>query len=594
MRAGGRSEGRHLVVLGGCRGWKPPLLFMKPFRILAFLSLLVGCAFPHMAAFAAEEAASKPFFTSLGEEFDEPLNRMWRIYGSVSDGTDAVVEFGNEPAWFEWLPRKLMWSDEFIYRSGIYNRLVQVPMSENGYVWSWGNQPEWPTAPGAYHQENNAKYILGIYRTLMWTRDEGFLAVKDPRQVDHETIDVSYGMTVLEKVRLAMRYQLEELNGEDGLLVVDNDHNTGLPDGAPTNYWDNFPFGYKDGYINIYFYASLLAMAEIEQFAGENERAAEYRKLAVKTKEKYSRAFWDDEKRRFIGCIDVEGNRWDFGFTFLNLEALAYGLGSDAQGEAILSWLDGTRIVEGDTSQGEDIYHFGWAPRATTLDVAELGEPYWWKPIVIDGVPQITVHEGGSATFGEHLENGGAIFYTSHYDILARARHRSADHAWRRLGAIMDEFRIDELRRDPTNNVGANWKIGITGVFPESGLVPATFLYAFLGIDANLEGLNIRPDLPAGMAFGGVRNLSFGQGLYDVQVWSDRLEVTPTHEGSQRLQGVLGAMTPNVEYILSVRNLDDGELRKWEMRTDEKGDIAFDLQLAKGMKFSIGPAEEGL
>lgn len=535
---------------------------------------------------ADQHRSDKPFFTSLGEEFDEPLNRMWRIYGSVSDGTDAVVLFGNEPAWFEWLARKLLWTDEFEYRSGLYSRITQVPQSANGYVWSWGDQPEWPTAPGAYHQENNAKFILAMYRYLMWTQDPKFLEVKDPRQVQHRETDVSYGMTMLEKIRLAMRYQLEDLKGRDGLLVVDNDHNTGRPDGAPTNYWDNFPFGYKDAYINAYFYASLGAMAEIEQFVGEQAKAAEYRKLAEKVREEYSRTFWDEEKGRFIGCVDVDGKRWDLGFTFLNLEALTYSVASREQGEQVLSWLDGDRIVAEDTSRGDDIYHFGWAPRATTVDVAELGEPYWWKPIVIDGIPQITVFEGGSATFGEHLENGGAIFYVSHYDVLARARHRGANDAWSRFSAIMDEFGVDELRRDPTNNVGANWKIGITGVFPESGLVPASFLYAFIGVDADIRGLNIRPNLPDALEYAGVRDLSFGRGIYDVQVWRDRVEITQKNEGKHRLHGVVGNLRPNASYRVSI---GDGKYQSLE--ASAVGEVPIDEVLASGLKLFVYPAD---
>jgi hypothetical protein len=565
-----------------------------------WLSLLSPgfCSFLLIAAVVTASVAdasgsgerAKPFFTSLGEEFDEPLNRMWRIYGSVSDGTEAVIRFGNEPAWFEWMARKLMWTDEFEYRSGLYNRISQVPMSANGYVWSWANRPDWPTEPGAYHQENNAKFILSIYRHLVWSRDLAFLEVTDPRQVQHQETDVSYGMAMLEKVRLAMDYQLEDLKGREGLLVVDNDHNTGRPDGAPTNYWDNFPFGYKDAYINAYFYASLLAMAGIEEMAGQADRAQEHRQLAARVREVYSRTFWDEEKGRFIGCVDVDGKRWDLGFTFLNLEALTYSLAAPGQAEAVLRWLDGDRIVEGDTSTGADIYYFGWAPRATTVDVAKLGEPYWWKPIVINGVPQITVWEGGSATFGEHLENGGAIFYVSHYDVIARAKHRGADDAWRRFNAIMDEFRIDELRRDPTNNVGANWKIGITGVFPESGLVPASFLYAFLGIDADVRGLNIRPNLPSALEYAGVRDLSFGRGLYDVQVWRNRMEVVLTNQEEQHLQVVVGNLSPETAYETVVYDPERDHTQVRVAATTAAGELLIDVRLRQNFKVTVQPA----
>jgi|GEM_PF-2797079 len=538
--------------------------------------------------------SSFPFFSSLGDGFDEPLNRMWRIYGAVNDGTDAVVKFGNEPAFFEWMARKLMWSDEETYRQGLLTRIRHYPMSANGYVWSWSNRPDWPTSPGALHQENNAKYILSLYRYFVWTRDPAFLQLKDTTTTtadsasSYPAADISNGMTVLQKMRLAMQYQLEDLGGKGGLLVIRNGHNTGLPNGAPTNYWDNFPFGYKDAYTNAYFYASVLAMAEIEEFLGETVEAENYRQLARTVWRRYTEEFWDLRKGRFVGTIDVNGRVWDLGFTFLNTEALVYGLGDQTLAESIYSWMDGSRTIATDTSRGADIYRFRWAPRATTVDVASLGTPYWWKSIN----NQITVGPGGSATYGEHLENGGAIFYTSHYDLLARARYLGADNAWQRLGVIMEEFAVDELRRNPRNNVGAQWKFGIIGVFPESGLVPASYLYAFLGIDADIRGLNIRPNLPAALEHGGVHGLSFGGGKYSVLVQRDRVQIDATASGQRRLMGVVGDMTPGAAYREVVRNLATGTEVVTPRTVSEAGEIPFDLTVTQGLRMTVEPAVE--
>ena len=537
------------------------------------------------------------FFSSLGPAFDEPLNRMWRLFGSVAeqrviDGKldNVVIRFGNEPAFFEWMARKLMWTNDWDYRSGLFSRLRDFAMSANGYVWSWGDRPDWPTDPGALHQENNAKYILSLYRYFMWTRYEGFLETRDTRTrtsvSDYQDADISQGMTMLEKMRLAMQYQLNELRGAEGLLVIENDHNTGFADGAPTNYWDNFPFGYKDAYSNAYFYASVLAMAEIEEHVGQHAQADYYRNLAATIWRRYTEEFWDLRKGRFVGTIDAAGRVRDLGFTFLNTEALVYGLGGQREADLIFSWLDGEREISTDTSKGADIYTFRWAPRATTLDVASLGTPYWWKSIN----DNITVHPGGNATFGEHLENGGAIFYTSHYDILARARYRGADDAWARLGVIMEEFAIDELLRNPSNNVGPRWKFGIIGVFPESGLVPASFLYGFLGIDANLQGLNIRPNLPAALDYGGVRNLAFGDGIYTVTTWKDRVEIEPAHATDRRLFGVIGNLPPNTSYRLVIHDLRDGDEVVSLGVTNAAGEFPFDLTVRQGVRISIEPA----
>jgi hypothetical protein len=86
-----------------------------------------------------------------------------------------------------------------------------------------------------------------------------------------------------------------------------------------------------------------------------------------------------------------------------------------------------------------------------------------------------------------------------------------------------------------------------------------------------------------------VRSLSFGRGLYDIQVWRDRLQIVPTHEEPERLDGVLGRMNPGAGYTLTMRLLEDGQEHQWQVEADAKGDIAFDLQLAQGMTFSIRP-----
>ena len=532
-----------------------------------------------------------PFFTSLGADFDEPFNRMWRIYGSVAPGEGAVIRFGSEPAYFEWMARKLAWTDEWEYRQGLVERLQEMPISPDGYAWSWRTRPDWPTEPGALHQENNAKFILAVCRYYLWSQDERFLELastnttKSVSALDWE--DVSKGMTLLEKVRLAMTYQLEVLNGKDGLLVIDNNHNTGLPDGAPTNYWDNFPFGYKDAYSNIYFHASLLALADVEDRLQNQARATELRDLAAGVRRRFTETFWDPRLGRFIGCIDVNGGVWDLGFTFLNTEAIVYGLADAEQVRNIYDWLDGRRIVESDTSQGPDIYRFRWAPRATTLDVASLGTPYWWKSIG----NRITAGPGGNATFGEHLENGGAIFYTTHYDLLARAKWLGADNAWDRLRVIMEEFGVDELRRNPPNNMGRQWKFGIIGVFPESGLVPASFLYAFLGLDAGKAGLIVQPNLPSALEYAGIRNLAFANGLYTLTVYPDRVMIRCGKSSEPPLHGVVKNLPPGADYSRVVVNVATGEEQSRALtKVNADGYVPFSVSLAQGQALVIQPA----
>jgi hypothetical protein len=470
--------------------------------------------------------AQFPFETSNDEYYDARLNMLWAVYGNFWDGSAATYTFGNEPAWYEWVSLKYGWSESTRSQLNYLrnNLLAPWPQSSDGYIWSWSTQEKWPTGEGSYHQENNSKYILGAWRIWCWTRDDEFFEQIDPSSTgDAPRPDVSAGKTVKEKLREAMRYLEESLQGQlGGIPIEDNGMgNTGRPDGEPTNYWDNWPFGYYNAYDSIYYYAALEAMAQMELYWGNPNRAAELRNLAEGCKEDYFNKFWNSTRGRFIACIDKDGSSWDFGGTFHNLEALAYGLGDQSKADSIFSWLDGTRIIPGDTSTGTDIYKWKFAPRSNTLKVESIGPPYWW--FSINGAISVE----SNAQWDIHLENGGAIFYTSFYDLMARLQWLGPDSALERLNVILDEFKTDQLRRDP--NV---WQLGIIGEFPESGLVPCFLVYGFAGIEPDVHGLQIHPQLPSTWDHLTVQGVKWAGCDLTITVFHDQVEIVSSSTSS--------------------------------------------------------------
>jgi hypothetical protein len=129
------------------------------------------------------------------------------------------------------------------------------------------------------------------------------------------------------------------------------------------NYWDILPFGHLDAYANTAFYASLPAMAEMEAKLG-GKPLTDYAVLQKKAHQRYDETFWDEKKGRYIGCVDVDGKRHDYGFTFVNLEALYYGLGDAVKARRIYHWME----TEPTSSGKADTYsRFRFAPRATTI-----------------------------------------------------------------------------------------------------------------------------------------------------------------------------------------------------------------------------------
>lgn len=433
-----------------------------------------------------------PVFFSSDPAFNQVLNRFFYERAFSWPLSPALAD------WMEWLARLRYW----VNLPGLHSRerghLLTYKMDEEGYVYTWGGQKEWPFPDNekydARHFTTNANFILGCWRYYCWTHDDDFLRRN------------------LARLRRAMEWQLTVGQGAEGLFIDNSPDHDGTSRGVHSNYWDDIPFGYKSAYENIYFYASLHAMAEMEEVAQKSgwkpkepappARTPDfYRSLAARVHRNYDATFWNEEAGRYIGCVDVHGERHDYGFTYVNTEALAYGLGTPAKARRIYRWMEKEPTATGKP----DTYFFQFAPRVTTLDCSE-----WWY---LEGKAEIPAQP-----FDTHLENGGAILYTSFYDVLARARWLGADNAWERFRAILRRYdQPDRLcggsplyfRGKPYLN---GWAVGTDIPFPESGLVPAAFLYAFLGVEAHVDGLHITPNLPTALAYGGVRNL-FYRGL---------------------------------------------------------------------------------
>lgn len=159
----------------------------------------------------------------------------------------------------------------------------------------------------------------------------------------------------------------------------------------------------------------------------------------------------------------------------------------------------------------DDIYsRWVFAPRATTRR-----NSYWF-------------FLNNLSTPWEHqVQDGGAILYTSGFDVMARARYQGADDAWARLTAILDRWKEPDhisggtplFRGESTVDSGTgSTSVGTDIPFPESGLAPASFMYAFIGVEAEPDALVITPNLPSTLDHAGVRNLNWHGQRFELRV----------------------------------------------------------------------------
>jgi hypothetical protein len=357
------------------------------------------------------------------------------------------------------------------------------------------------TACDTRHSINNPNFIRGVHDYFAWSRDLNFLRDQMPR------------------VRTAMRFTMREFDtrkrnciyttwpgheGRSGVRVLADGHKQVVPgEGIGGNYWDLLPFGGEDALATIYYYDALRDLAELEQIAaahsewgmvtGDSFDPADLRSHAKAVKEYGTKCFWNPRTGRF-GTRDLDGNVHDYGWTFLNNEAVYYDFATPEQARSIRDWISGRRVVDDDTSTGSDIYHWRFGPRSSTKRNLDFYFWGWSNP--------------GSIPWGYQVQDGGAVLGFSFHDLMCRLKVDGPNDAWQRLREILQWFHETQLEggyrayyaKDPARGTmqGANVAggLGLDKEFFESILVPQVMLYGFLGFAPTPEGFRLHPCLP--------------------------------------------------------------------------------------------------
>jgi len=388
------------------------------------------------------------------------------------------------------------------------------------------------TAIDTRHPITNALFVRGSCDFFAWTHDLDFLRQN------------------IGRMRRALEFALKEFrvreekhvfvpwvghDGRSGLVIAPDGTKSVRPGlGVGNNYWDLLPFGAHDALATMYLYDAIRAFADLERSILKHSEwqipteslpmdAADLTNLTDAIRADFQVRFWNEETGRFVGWVDIEGRAYDYGFTFVNLEAIHHGLASPEQSQSIFKWLDGNREIAADTSRGSDIYHWRFAPRATTRRNIETYVWVWSGP---ESIP-----------WGGQVQDGGAVLGFSFHDIMARLRTNGPDDAWQRLHEILDWFREVQSEggyrayyakpdRGTLQGGGTAGGLGADQEFLESVLVPQVMLYGFLGFQATADGFDLHPALPTGWP-----SLT----IHAIQIHDHVLNITAESTGTVRL-----------------------------------------------------------
>jgi len=395
------------------------------------------------------------------------------------------------------------------------------------------------TACDSRHPINNPNFIRGAHDYFDWSRDLNFLRSQ------------------IGRVRTAMRFTMREFDtrkrncvyttwpgheGRSGVRRVAGGGKQIVPgEGVGGNYWDLLPFGGEDALATIYYYDALLDLADLEEailahpewniaFGADGFAPADLRQHAQAVRDYGTGRFWNPRTSRF-GTVDLDGVMHDYGWTFLNNEAVYYGFATPEQAREIRDWISGRRIVEGDTAIGADIYHWRFGPRASTRRNLDY---YFWAWSDPESIP-----------WGYQVQDGGAVLGFAFHDLMCRLKVDGPDDAWKRLQETLAWFHETQLEggyrayyaKDPARGSmqGGNVPggLGLDKEFFESILVPQVMLYGFLGFAPTADGFRINPHLPKEWPEATITRIHLHEMVVDLSARADGTIALQSDRGSE-------------------------------------------------------------
>jgi hypothetical protein len=452
-------------------------------------------------------------------DFGESLTRFY---------WDRAYSWPPQPGgeWLDWSSIMFAWQDvdQFVdlQRSTINTTVID----STGYVYTWGDKPGWPFPDNSKydtrHATSNPNYLTALYRLWTWVANNSWL---DGQQASVRKVTAWMMRQVVDPVDISRPGLFPDA---EGLYLCDFEGHHGADGGIGTNYWDILPFGWLSAFENALAYEALVDVAKMEACWGNASGSAFLLAAAAKLKAAYNKVFWDEMKGRYVGCVDKFGGVHDYGFTFVNTQAITCGLANASQVHRIYAWmeLEPTSSGTADTFTrwqtapiaNTDVNHHAAANRTTNED--------WWvkEGIVGTGTPI-------AGPWGPQLQDGGMSLYTSYYDLMARARYLGADDFAGRLEGILDRWGYPDrtcggkplyLGEIPQQEEGGS--IGTDFPFPESGMVATATVHGLLNATPRWEPsvpgflLSINPLLPSTWDNYTVTRVQFGNASLNLTV----------------------------------------------------------------------------
>ena len=448
--------------------------------------------------------------------------------------------------------------------TGAYNHLIFMPMYA---FWGASNstylkqiQIKIDIKDGKAMSGNvGLNYVRPTIDTRMTNNNS--ILISSLRQDYDFTGDLTYLQNNITRARKAMNFLMQmydssrKLNKQSYLVGHDGDQGD-IESSLGNGYWDILFMPEYDFQSNMYFYKAVADMAYLEDILTANSITVDTSLATIKTATRsgatstsaYSYTadslttvannvlgamqattanggFWNESTGRFAAGYNSSGTLYDYGYVAWNLEAIYYGIATETQATSIMTWLNSET----------ELYDYKFAP----ISITETGDKK-----VLNGQ---YYNNSSIKSNWVNCQYGGAILYTSFYDLMARIDYSGTDDAYARLQEIqawyMEVYNnyMQEIGANPNEfyryyyeekgivvqGQGINGAVGLDAEFLESYLPLSAVAYGFFGIDS-IDGktLKIAPELPTELNYWGMENLAFNFVEYDLKAYKNGVQIT--------------------------------------------------------------------
>lgn len=480
--------------------------------------------------------------------------------------------------------------------------------------------------------EVNLNCIRGNYDSRQI--DNGYNLIEASKLYYEFTGDKKVLEDSLNRCRQIIMFMTYNMGGEYGLVDLSNfvGHDGGvIEDGVArtiaSSYWDVLSLSPKSIYAQVLYYQSLNNLAYLEKCAKDegitlqkpsiklteggsieydltqNDLTLLAKKVASKVQEPVNKTqktgFFDTENGRFIEGFNMHGDVVDYGSTIFNNMVVSAGMATKGQSEQVISWINGERQIESDNAKGfkgnsdeylnYGIYDFDFAPRITTVKNSK----------------QYTTGHYGEAgkIYGASCQDGGAILFTSYYDLMARIETRGVEDAYQRLKGIRDWY-LKVYNYAKENGYGGTWfyrayynnvlgislqgmdvagSLGLDSEFLENAILYAVVPFGFFNLQSvGVKNLSVTPEIPSELDFWRMENLMFNGVRYDLEAGKDYVILESVRGNAENMKLTVNLKTENKSPKVYI----NGELLDSTLYTVDNGVVTLTVDF-KAQKIQI-------